>query len=67
MFDRLKEDMRCRNFFEIHVDKPTDEDMKYYIQTYGELVIPQETIEHIAQVAMANWDSEWKYYSQELS
>jgi hypothetical protein len=65
-FDMLVEDMRARNYFIIHADKPTEQDMDFWEGDFGKFEPPVESIENIARIAMAGWDAEWKYYSGEL-
>lgn len=64
-FDMLVEDMRARNFFIIHADKPTEQDMDFWEGDFGKFEPPVESIENIARIAMLNFDHEWAYFSQE--
>lgn len=64
-FDMLVEDMRARNYFIIRADKPTEQDMDFWEGDFGKFEPPEKSIKAIAKAAMAGWDAEWAYYSQE--
>ena len=61
-FDVLAQDMRCRNFFEISADKPTDEDMKYWENDFGKFEIPIKNIIEMGDLMLKNYDAEFTYY-----
>lgn len=61
-FDMLVEDMRARNFFIIHADKPTEQDMDFWEGDFGKFEPPIESIERIGDLALKNYDAEFEYY-----
>ena len=61
-FETLLDDMRRRNFCEITVNKPTDQDMEFWERDFGKFEVAQQTVEELGNLALKNYDAEFNYY-----
>ena len=69
-FDGLVHDLDERHYPHVHLPKPNPKDAEQYevsglqVEETEVIVIEEVDDEAIAVAAMANWDAEWKWFSE---